>query len=149
MKKRRISTSFAGQALLEFSLVILVLATILMGIFDLGRAVYTQTALSNAAREGARKAAVTFTGNASNDTATIKQAVRDTGIGLGIIDSQISITYVASDGTTGVARSAADWVTIAISSYPFIPATPFISGFFGSSGRLNMASSASMTLEVK
>jgi Flp pilus assembly protein TadG len=42
----------AGQALVEFSLVLPVLALIFMGVLDLGRAYHTQVALANAARVG-------------------------------------------------------------------------------------------------
>ena len=43
-----------GQALAEFALVIPVLIVMLMGIFDLGRAIFAYNAITNAAREGAR-----------------------------------------------------------------------------------------------
>ena len=47
-----------GQALLEFALVLPVLLIVIVGVFDGGRAVFTNTTLSQAAREGARLAAV-------------------------------------------------------------------------------------------
>jgi len=47
-----------GQGLAEFALVFPVLILILMGIFDLGRAVFAFNALGNAAREGVRVAIV-------------------------------------------------------------------------------------------
>ncbi len=47
----------SGQALVEFALVIPVFFLALVGIFDVGRMVYTNSALSQAAREGARLAA--------------------------------------------------------------------------------------------
>jgi Flp pilus assembly protein TadG len=43
-----------GQALVEFSLVVVVFILLLMGIFDLGRAVFSYTSITNGAREGAR-----------------------------------------------------------------------------------------------
>jgi len=43
-----------GQALVEFALVFPVFVLMLMGLIDLGRFVYTDSALSQAAREGAR-----------------------------------------------------------------------------------------------
>ena len=48
----------AGQALVEFALVFPIFFLLLMGIIDLGRFVYTDATLSQAAREGARVAAV-------------------------------------------------------------------------------------------
>jgi hypothetical protein len=47
-----------GQALVEFALVLPLILLIMFGVFDVGRAVYTNSALSQAAREGARLAAV-------------------------------------------------------------------------------------------
>ena len=43
-----------GQTLAEFALVLPVLIVMLMGIFDLGRAIFAYNAITNAAREGAR-----------------------------------------------------------------------------------------------
>lgn len=47
-----------GQTLVEFALILPVFLLILMGIFDLGRAVYYSSTLSNAARETARQGIV-------------------------------------------------------------------------------------------
>ena len=47
-----------GQALAEFALVIPIFLILLFGIIDLGRYVYTASALSNGAREGARSGSV-------------------------------------------------------------------------------------------
>lgn len=43
-----------GQTLAEFALVIPIFLLILMGIFDLGRAVFAYSSITNAAREGTR-----------------------------------------------------------------------------------------------
>lgn len=43
-----------GQAMVEFAFVMPLLVLILMGVFDLGRAVYAYNVISSAAREGAR-----------------------------------------------------------------------------------------------
>ena len=43
-----------GQTLVEFALVVILFIVMLMGIFDLGRAVFTYTSITNGAREGAR-----------------------------------------------------------------------------------------------
>lgn len=47
-----------GQALLEFALIIPIFLTMLMGIVDVGRAIWAQNSLAAAAREGARFAIV-------------------------------------------------------------------------------------------
>ena len=48
-----------GQALVEMALSIILLMTILVGIFEFGRAMYIKNTLNNAARAGVRKAVVT------------------------------------------------------------------------------------------
>jgi len=47
-----------GQALVEFSLVFPLVLLLIFGLIDLGRLVYAQNALSEAAREGARYGSV-------------------------------------------------------------------------------------------
>ena len=47
-----------GQALVELALSLMLLLTIVFGIFEFGRAMFISNTLNNAAREGARRAAV-------------------------------------------------------------------------------------------
>jgi Flp pilus assembly protein TadG len=58
--RRRLSSrrNRAGQALVEFALVIPIFLLLFVGLFDLGRAVFAYNTLTNAAREGARLAIV-------------------------------------------------------------------------------------------
>jgi Flp pilus assembly protein TadG len=56
MRSARLSTS--GQALVEFALVVPIFFVMLFGLIDGGRYVYMSSVLSQAAREGARLAAV-------------------------------------------------------------------------------------------
>ncbi|HET7604202.1 MAG TPA: TadE/TadG family type IV pilus assembly protein [Gemmatimonadales bacterium] len=51
---RRHRDADRGQALVEFGLVLPLLLLLIFGLVDLGRAVYAQNALSEAARDGAR-----------------------------------------------------------------------------------------------
>jgi len=51
----------AGQALVEFALIVPVLAVLFLTVLDLGRLFYSQIALNNAAREGAFQASKTPT----------------------------------------------------------------------------------------
>lgn len=47
-----------GQSLVEFALILPVFVLILVGIFDVGRAIYAYNTVNNAARQGARLAIV-------------------------------------------------------------------------------------------
>jgi hypothetical protein len=65
----------AGQGLVELAMVLPVFMLAVFGLFDVGRLVYTNSALSQAAREGARLAAteaawVALTGSACVDDAS-------------------------------------------------------------------------------
>ena len=63
--------SDAGQSLVEFSLVLPIFLVLLFALVDFGRGFYTWLLITNAAREGARAAAV------QNDSATVDQKIRD------------------------------------------------------------------------
>jgi hypothetical protein len=72
-----------GQALVEFSLAITIFLVMLMGIFDVGRAIFAYNGVSEAAREIARRAAVwpydaVFTGNDDLGGSPQVRAVIDT-----------------------------------------------------------------------
>jgi TadE-like protein len=55
---RESARSVTGQTLVEFALVLPIFLLILLGLFDVGRYVYMNSVLSQAARDGARVAAV-------------------------------------------------------------------------------------------
>ncbi len=63
----------SGQALIEFALALPLLILLVAGIVDFGLAMNTWNTTQNAAREGARIAAI------SNSEATIKNRARVTG----------------------------------------------------------------------
>jgi hypothetical protein len=62
MNKKRI---FSGQTLVEFALILPIFLLLVLGFFDLGRAVFYYSSLSNAVREGTRDAVVM---NCTRDT---------------------------------------------------------------------------------
>jgi Flp pilus assembly protein TadG len=91
-----------AQTMVEFALVFPVVLLITYGIIELGRAVFIYSAVSNAAREGARYGAAAGTGANGivqyADCQGIKDAVRRTAFLISIPDSQINIQY--DNGTT-------------------------------------------------
>jgi hypothetical protein len=68
---RRFRNTEAGQALVEFTLILPIFLILLFAIVDFGRGFYTWLLVTNAAREGARVAAV------QSDNATINQRIHD------------------------------------------------------------------------
>jgi Flp pilus assembly protein TadG len=57
-----------GQGIAEFALVFPIIVLLLVAVFDMGRAVYAYTTITNAARQGARVAAVNQLYPAESDT---------------------------------------------------------------------------------
>jgi Flp pilus assembly protein TadG len=53
----RLTRSSRGQSLVEFGLIIPIVILMMIGLFDLGRIVFTNNSLSDGARQGARHAA--------------------------------------------------------------------------------------------
>lgn len=71
---RRARAREGGQAIVEFSLAIIVFLMLLMAIFDLGRGIYTYNGVSQAAREVARSASV-WPGGLGTYSATTQQVI--------------------------------------------------------------------------
>jgi Flp pilus assembly protein TadG len=73
-----------GQGLVEFAIVLPILMLMLLGILDLGRAVYASHTLGNAARQAARLAITDQTAGA------VQAAARDHAVGL---DVTVTVSY--------------------------------------------------------
>ncbi len=96
-----------GQALVEFALIFPLLVMLLFGLIDLGRAVYAFSTVSNAAREGARVAAVNQIlttpaldcdqsmpiQDTSNPHWAIATCAANAAISLGIPSTAVTVTY--------------------------------------------------------
>ncbi|MBI3913838.1 MAG: pilus assembly protein, partial [Chloroflexi bacterium] len=105
----------SGQALVEFALVITLLFFIVMGVFDLGRAVYAYNVTASAAREGAHYGILNPT-----DTTGIETQARANTIAMD--PSQITVTVQCSPCTVNNNLS----VTV---TYRFVPVTLFFGSF--------------------
>jgi len=80
-----------GQATVEFALVSMLFLMIVFGTFEFGRAVYMDSQLTNAVREGARYAQV-----APTDTTGIKNRVIGQSHGLSLSSGNITVTCSSS-----------------------------------------------------
>jgi Flp pilus assembly protein TadG len=123
-----------GQTLVEWALVLPVLLLLIMGVLDLGRAVYYNSVLYSAAREGARYGIVH-----PCDYSAIESAVYQRAVATPI--SNIVITFdPAQPSCNGTTKADPD-TTIAISvTSNFVPATPFV-------GAITLNGSSTMKLE--
>lgn len=118
-----------GQAMVEFVIVLPVLVVLLFGIIQFGLAFHNYLAITDAARVGARAAAVDPTGQCAAASAAIQRTVSATQ--WGVISSRITCTPAVNPG---------DPLTIAI-------AYPFTIGIGSVSGSGNLTASATERLE--
>lgn len=168
----RTSDGKRGQGLVEFALVLPLFLLLIFGLIDIGRLVYMNSVLSQAAREGARTASVeaSWLGssdpscNAPNgpvcpaDIATLQAhvvaAVNRMVAPFGSIPSnKVYISCVASSPPTGawttanpspcVNRASGNLVSVRV-LLTFSPITPVASGFVGSP---TLAGSATMAID--
>lgn len=113
-----------GQALVEFALVIPIFLLVVLGLFDLGRAVFFSSTLSNAAREAVRLGIV------DQNTANIRQEAIDSASGVMRIESSgVTVEYLDPDLTAGTCATAPHEIGCVVRveiRYQFFPATPFV-----------------------
>lgn len=133
-----------GQALVEFSLTVMIFLVLLMGIFDFGRAIFMYNGVAQAAREIARVTSVHSGGSASLGASAETAAVVATQKGL--IPNLGNPTYacVDIDKTAVAVAKGADCtppdkaVKVTISAV-YTPVTPVLSFL----GDITLSSSSS------
>lgn len=131
----------SGQALVEFSLAITVFLTLVMGVVDLGRAVYQYNGGAEAARELARVTSVHPGSPLGSSTET--QSVLRTQRGLipGFGTPEYACIDIAGATVTRPC-AAGDWIRVTALS-TFTPVTPLATFL----GQIVLTSSASARLE--
>ena len=123
-----------GQGLVEFALVLPIFVLILVGIFDLGRAVFAYNTLTNAAREGARMAIVN-----QYKPSIIARAKQQTAI-VELNDPSVKVDFyqVNADGTPDTSAQCALIAVgcLAVVSFEatYQPITPLIGNFIFKNG---------------
>ena len=125
--------SIDGQALIEFALVVPILILLIIGLFDLGWAVYANNMVPNAAREGARSGVIV-----AKSYTDIRTRVKNTAVGLNLSDGQIQIQPSPN-------RTFGTPITVTV-VYSYTPLTPLIGRMFPS-GSLILQSRSAMMVE--
>ena len=119
-----------GQDLAEYALILPIFLIIIMGIFDMGRAVYVYSALQNSVREGARYGIIN-----PDDITGIENVVYQKAVGLDIRGLDIFTSYPTED-------------TIQVrATFRFQIVTPIIGALFGSN-ELTFSGQSTMHIEV-
>lgn len=109
---RRRSGDQDGQGLVEIAVVLPVFLLILFGIFDVGRAVYTNSTLSQAAREGARLAAAEASWVGVTGSGCVADASLITAANPGAHVCPTDLTSFRSNVSTAVNRMASSLAPI-------------------------------------
>lgn len=126
----------AGQTMIEFALLLPVFLLLIVGFFDLGRAVFYYSSLTNAVRETARYAVV----NHDRSETKLRSLVLDKyAFAINPDDIVIEIVYFQDGdnllGTPAIPGADSEFTNIAIkATYIFDPVTPFIDKLVASGG---------------
>jgi len=132
----------AGQTLTEFALVIPILLLLLLGLFDIGRAVYAYTTISNAAREGARVLIVDQTQSSGVYRAQTEAAASATA--LGISDASVTIMFRTPDLSGACSGRNIGCVAEVTVPYSYGAITPIIGQLVGP---ISMSSTVRIPIE--
>jgi Flp pilus assembly protein TadG len=133
--RRRGRRRSRGQSLVEFALVVPIFLLILSGIFDFGMALYSRISIINAAREGARAAAVAADHTTIPTTAQSRASAVVSGAGMttsapttSIVVSCVAISSSGSCSFSSASGSkAGDAVEVAI-TYQYRSLFPLLFG---------------------
>lgn len=127
--RRRLSDRPRGQALVEFALILPVFILMLVGLFDLGRAVYGFNTVSNASREAVRLAIV------DQNVANIQAKAIQRASSLGLSASDVTVSFLNPDLSAGAPCDTAPYQLGCVAQvhvvYHYTPATPIIGNLVG------------------
>lgn len=128
-----------GQALVEAALVLPLLILLLVGLFDLGRAVYANTTIGNAARVASRVAIV------NQNVSAIQAAAVGKAAGLDVTTGDVAVSFRTDPTDPGSTCSPMriGCVAVVTVSYPFDPAVPIQ----GVVGPINLSASSIQRVE--
>ncbi len=132
MKTRKPSR---GQSLVEFAVILPVITMVVLGLFDLGRAVFTYNTLAQAARQANRTAIV------DQDANRVKAMAVAAAPTIGLSASNVTVCFKTADTTqTNCSSASTDncpssdrvigCLAIVTASLSYVPMTPVISVFW-------------------
>lgn len=124
-----------GQTLVEFVLILPVALLLLIGFFDLGRAVFYYSSLTNAVREWTRHAIV----DRELDEAMIRDELAGFAFGIDPEDITINIDYFP--------ENEPEKTNISIEAiYLFQPITPMIASLLGNPAGIELVTQSNMRI---
>ncbi|HET8784375.1 MAG TPA: TadE/TadG family type IV pilus assembly protein [Candidatus Limnocylindrales bacterium] len=121
----RLRPTFArGQATVEFALSVIVFVTMLCGVFDLGRGVYENNALSEAARELARTTSVHPGSPLGTSSQTSQTLATQRGLVMGMGTPTYACVDIDGSAVSGTCRPG-NWVKVTVQA-TYSPVTPLL-----------------------
>ena len=134
--RRRLGRGSRGQSLVEFAIVLPIITLVVLGLFDLGRAVFTYNTLAQAARQGNRAAIV------DQNSDRVKAVAVAAAPTIGLTSSNLSVCFKTEDSSQTNCSSSTDncsssvrvigCLAIVTASVTYVPITPVISIMFPS-----------------
>src|SRR5215831_9045155 len=114
-----------GQALVEFAMVALLLFTLVFGIIEFGRALWTWNTIAQATRAGARYGAVAIP--TSDDGEVIKVVVYNDPnanssskpVVPGLTETNVRVRYLTNNGSLAANKTTADLIEISVVNFQF------------------------------
>ncbi len=125
-----------GQSIVEFALIIPIVILAITVFIDLGRVVYSYSALSHAVREGTRFAIVNPPGTEEAKNAIIA-VIKDSAVGLD--ETNINVTFL-------VLPVDPDFLVTIHASYTIAPVTPGLALILGTGNVFNLQAESSMQI---
>jgi Flp pilus assembly protein TadG len=129
-----------GQSIIEFALIFPFLLFLLLGLFDLGRAVLFMSTLNTAAREGTRWAIVQPRGTTS---AAVQAHIRQYFFDIKELSDNSTINPVFYYPSVSTDPEASVTITI---TYTYLPITPGIKEILGSGSGIPLKAESKMLL---
>lgn len=147
-----------GQSLVEFSLLLIILVIIFMLVFDAGRAFYTHSVITNAAREGARYGITHLLKSTTEENALRAQIINvaeEKAIGVEVTNVTSEFTYIDPDSgsVSNCAAIYSNWpgkrctFTSVTVEAEYSPITPLIGTLLNINGPITIKSTSKMTNE--
>lgn len=125
-----------GQALVEFAIVIPIIVFAMLGLLDLGRAIFAYNTLAQSARQAVRMAMVDQT------TSVVKQVAIEYAPTLGLTTGNVDVCFKSSSSTETTCSSSTDdcpaatrvigCLAIVQVSTTYVPMTPVVSTLWSS-----------------
>jgi len=125
---RRGQDSSPGQTLVEFALIVPIFILVVMGVFDVGRAIYAYSTINNAAHEAVRLAIV------DQNTADVRDEAVGRAVGVNVTPADVTVRWLSANYTDVAPCNATPRFGCAVEvtvAYEFNAATPIINTVMG------------------